>query len=1100
MRAAALLALLAVYAMAASAQSSTGGSVAGTIRDAGGRLFAALITLKNTATGDEIQVLSDRKGNFRFAEVPPGVYAMRINAPGFAVWHAESVAVEVGRITTMTAQLTMEAVEPKWKARQRKTEVGPQPALTDNLDEGAIDNLPSASGDRSAAAGLSAGTVTPAVSQDESSAGPGGVSYRGLSPMLNAASVDGVDNTLAFHAQMRGTGSGGYATAQAAIREFQVNTANAGAEYGHAAGGLVNTVTRGGSNRLHGEAAFSDRDAAWGAGNGFTTLTEQDAAGAWVSVPYKPVDVRRVGSASAGGPLRRNKLFWFGAFDRERRDFPGVARANLPATFFAAPSAQNVETLAARAGLSDAAALTAWNTVLGDLAGMLGSVPRTANQENGFARLDWRPNNRSSVLIEASGMGRKATNGALAGATETYGVGSFGSSSTTTGTALGGWTYTWRPSVVNSARFAWSRERLAQMASKPTAFEQTLASAAWGLAPQVSVDRAEGFAFGTRTSSDRRAYPDETRQQLVDGVTWIHHKHAVKVGFDYSHVQDVVDGLNGQAGAYTYASLLNFMSDLLAPDSCDGSTTGAGVYPCYSHYRQTIGLPDWSLQTEDYGVYVQDEWKLTRRLMFSAGMRYERERLPDTNPAVANGAIPQTRYLPQDRNNYGPRAGVVWDIFGSGRTVIEAGAGVNYGRVPNATVYSALSLTGTGAGAQSYYAKPLDVGAPPFPYVFGAAPALSIVPQAVYFDRHFQNPQVMQGALTLEQRFGRQTVVSLTALGSFSRELMKIVDRNVDLSATGTIHYTVDDPDKLGPLQSAAGYTSRFYYKRLNPAYDAIYAIESETNAKYEAGVLRLTRRIGAAAMNLGYTYAHAWDGNPAESALVTESGLYDPQNTSLEWAASSFDVRQRIAGQVVLHEPWHLKKWAGRAFTGYTLAMSGEWHTGLPYSMQTTGSIPALACSYEQWLQSGEDCAAIDDPGVITGSYVPVSGLGESLDGLGGSRLLPWVGRNTYRKPPITNMDVRLAKRTSITERVSLEMMAEAFNALNHQNVTSLETIGYYADNSTTETNYGRLTYMSGSASTTGSVASAFGTVTAANTSAAYRQRQLQAGVKLRF
>ncbi|MFT4113713.1 TonB-dependent receptor domain-containing protein [Silvibacterium sp.] len=1089
-----LLLCAVLAAIPAWAQSPTGGAVSGTIRDAGGRLFAALITLRNTATGDEIQVLSDRKGNFRFGEVAPGVYTMRINAPGFAVWRAESVTVEVGRVTAMTAQLTMAAIEPKWKARQRKTVAAAQPALSDNLDEGAVDNLPSATGDRSAAAGLSAGAVTPAVGADEAGAAAG-VSYRGLSPMLNAATVDGIDNTLAFHAQTRGNTSGGYATAQAAIREFQVSTANAGSEYGHAAGGVVSTVTRGGSNHLHGEAAFYDRDAAWGAGNGYQSLTEKDAAGDWVSVPYKPTDVRREGSASAGGPLRRDKLFWLGAFEMQRRDFPGVARANLPETFFAAPSAQNVATLAARAGLSDAAALTAWDTALGELAGMLGNVPRTANQENGFARLDWRPNNRHSLLLEAGGMGRKSTNGALAAATETYGVGSFGTSSTTSETAIGGWTYTVSPSLLNAARFGYSRERLAQLPSKPAAFEQTLTSAAWGLAPQVAVDRTNGFTFGTRTASDKRAYPDEQRQQFVDGISWVHHKHAVKLGFDYGHVQDVIDGLNGQTGAYSYSSLLNFMSDLIAPDSCDGSSTGAGKYPCYSYYRQTVGLPDWSIETEDYGAYLSDEWKLTRRLTLSAGVRYERERLPDTNRTVVNAALPQTGFLPQDRNNYGPRAGFAWDIFGSGRTVIEAGAGVAYGRIPNAAVYSAVTLTGSGVGAQSYYAKPLDVGAPPFPYVFGASSVLPIVPQAVYFDRHFQNPEVMQGAATLQQRVGRQTVVSLSGIVALSRELMKVVDRNVDLTTTGTIRYTIDDPDHLGPLDASVEHDSRFYYKRLNPAYDAIYALESETNAKYEAGTLKLTRRQGAMQFNIGYTYAHAWDGNPATSALVTESGLYDPLQPGLEWAASSFDARQRIAGQVVLHEPWHFKKWAGRAFTGYTLAMTGEWRSGLPYSMQTTGSIPALACSYEQWLQSGADCAAIDDPGVITGSYVPISGLGESLNGLGGGNLVPWIGRNTYRRPPVTNMDVRVAKRTSLTERVSLEVMAEAFNALNHQNVTSIETIGYYADNSATETNDGRLTYLSGA---TGK--SAFGTVTSANTSAAYRQRQLQAGVKLRF
>ena len=101
------------------AQSDTGGSIAGLVKDVGGRLFPALITLRNTANGSESQMLSDRKGNFRFAELAPGTYTVRINAPGFAPWRATSVIVEVGRVTSLTAQLSLVVTEPRQRLKLR---------------------------------------------------------------------------------------------------------------------------------------------------------------------------------------------------------------------------------------------------------------------------------------------------------------------------------------------------------------------------------------------------------------------------------------------------------------------------------------------------------------------------------------------------------------------------------------------------------------------------------------------------------------------------------------------------------------------------------------------------------------------------------------------------------------------------------------------------------------------------------------------------------------------------------------------------------------------------------------------------------------------
>ncbi len=1089
------LLLLSAISPRVWSQSGTGGSVAGQVSDSGGRLFAALVTLRNTATGSVSQMRCDRSGNFRFAELAPGAYSVRVSAPGLAAWKSDSVIVEIGRVTLLAPKLSLAYSDTLVHTKGQISQTDLSSAVANNTDQQVLDNLPNSSSHWSSSAGLSGGAV-PAESGEQG--GGNALSFRGLSPLMNSISLDGTDHNLAFMGRERGSGGNGYSTAQSAISEFQVNVSNFSAEFGRAAGGVVNTVTRSGTNRLHGRASFYDRDAAWGASNAFTTLTEKNAQGEYVSVPYKPADNRMLWSFSAGGPLRRDKLFWFFAYDQHRRDFPGVARANEPATFFAPPTAANIRTLAARLGQSPSAALASYNNVLGDLGGLLGSVPRTANQLILFPKIDWRPNNRNHLVFQFNLMRRTSPNGVAQQASDTYGIGSFGNSSTRSNTGIVGWEYFLTPTLLSNARYQYSSELLSQTASTSTPFEQQFANNFLGLAPQIAVDRGSGFTFGTRSSLDKPQYPDETRQQFVDAVTWVHHKHALKFGYDYNYVTDSVSGLNNQAGNYSYSSLLNFVSDALAPNHCDGTTTAAGPYPCYSYFEQSIGEPVWRFETADYAAFLADDWKLVRRFTISLGVRYEYEDLPNPNKLVVNSDIPQTGVMPHDRNNFAPRAGFAWDIFGSGHTVLRGGYGIYYGRVSNATIYSALTETGAVTAQRSYYFRPLDTGAPPFPFIFSNTSVLKVLPTAVYFDKRFQNPQVDQTELSLQQELGRRTAVTVTYLGSNAHELPNFLDTNIDLTAIGTLNYTIDDPQHLGPIKNAS-VASKFFYQRLNPKYGSITDIISETNASYHAAVVRFTHQMSnSIRINIGYTYAHAIDDNQNESTFADNNDVYDPTNLALEHGTSNFDVRQRAAGSIVLQTPWHLRGFAAALFSGYTVATTGEWHTGLPYTMRTTGAVPAPSCSYEQYLESGAGCVQDGNPGYIlggAGSGPRISGLGASLNGSGGNDLVPEVGRNTFRYPAITNLDVRASKSTHLTDRVTFEILGEAFNVLNHQNVTSIDTIGYTIDNDASYTDTAHLTYRAGTAGT-----SAFGSVTNANSTSLYRQRQIQVGCRLAF
>ena len=155
---------------------------------------------------------------------------------------------------------------------------------------------------------------------------------------MNNSILDGADNNQAFFSEERGRKRIAYSISSSAVQEFQINASNYSSEYGRAAGGVVNTVTRSGGNALHGQAFYFDRSSNWAARNPFTILTTKDAFGIYQTAPYKPHETRYQGGVSAGGPIRKDKLFWFFSWDENYRDFPGVARAQHPEKFFALPS------------------------------------------------------------------------------------------------------------------------------------------------------------------------------------------------------------------------------------------------------------------------------------------------------------------------------------------------------------------------------------------------------------------------------------------------------------------------------------------------------------------------------------------------------------------------------------------------------------------------------------------------------------------------------------------------------------------------------------------------------------------------------------------
>src|SRR6266404_99637 len=374
------LLLVVIFACAAFAQSTTDGAIGGTVTDSSGAAVPnAKVSVRNNGTNAEETMMTDDTGYFRVGKLQSGAYTVTVDAQGFAPFKAERVIVQVGSVTDISARLNVASAGATVVVSAEVPQVNTNSQeFAPTLDQTAISNLPINGGRWSSFALLTPGAVNDA-------SGFGLISFRGMSTLLNNNTVDGGDNNQAFFSEERGRTRIGYSSAKAAVQEFQVNTSNYSAEYGRAAGAVINTVTKSGTNQYHGEVYFYDRDNTWGAINPFTTLTNKTT---FVTSPYKPVDVRKMYGFGVGGPIKKDKVFFFFAFDRYDRNFPGTAKATSPAAFFASPSAATINTLAARLGVTAAQAQADYTNGLNGLLGELGPVPRKGQATIFFPKID----------------------------------------------------------------------------------------------------------------------------------------------------------------------------------------------------------------------------------------------------------------------------------------------------------------------------------------------------------------------------------------------------------------------------------------------------------------------------------------------------------------------------------------------------------------------------------------------------------------------------------------------------------------------------------------------------------------------------------------
>lgn len=1097
------------FAVQSYGQSAVDGAIGGTVTDAtGSTIPGATISVRSNTTNAEQATVSDAQGYFRVIHLQPSTYTVSVTAPGFQTFQSPEVIVQVGLLTDISPKL------PVGSATETVEVVSESPAINTTspdfgglISQRVLQDLPMNNYRWSSYA-----LLTPGVVSDTS--GFGLLSFRGQSTLLNNVTIDGADDNQAYFSEERGRTRAGYSTAKAAVQEFQVNTSNYTAEYGRSAGGVVNSVTKSGGNQIHGELYFTDRDASWGAANAFTARSVQlTPGGPFVSQNFKPTDVRKQFGGAIGGPIIKDRLFFFFAGDGFQRNFPGVAVASNPSSFLALPDAtlpagkvcggtgaaapSSIDaaacTLQTNLGLATfAAASTAYANGLTGLNTMLGTVPRRGDQTILFPKIDWQINSRNHASFEVNRLRWSSPAGIQTASTVTDGISSFGNDYVRVTFGIAKLDTVITDHITNEVRYQYGRDFEFEFNQAPAPYENTYLvgptpggyTNPLGLPPSVTI--TNGFSFGVPNFLNRQALPDERRWQVADTVNWVHGRHNFKFGGDYIHTNDLINNLFSGFGVYSYSSLPSYFTDFYL--SQDPLAANRARAKNYSSYVQGFGISGLEFQTSDFGFFAEDNFRATRKLMLTIGLRYEFEKLPSPVSALVIPSIPQTGIFPNNNTNVGPRLGFAYDVFGSGKTVVRGGYGMFFARILNGTIYNALTSTGSPAGQFTVSPTATSAAAPPFPQII-ASGSLAGAPNSVFFDPNFKAPQIHQANLTVEQDLGWNTVFALSYLGTWGRRLQNFVD--VNLPAPTTVTYTVVDTSGKGPLAAGSPFTSKFYAKlpntaaspcvsqRPNCAFGSLTDIFSGVNSNYQGMSAQLNHRFSSHVMfSVNYTWSHALDFGQNNNTATVANNLLDPSSLRAEYGNSLTNVTNRFVANTVLTAPWQYTGWLAYLANDWEVSPSFQLQSGFPYSIGTSGTLSTAFTP--------------------TGN---LSAIGGGINGSNGTFRVPGFERNGIAQPSTNTLDLRLSKRFTIYERLKLELMAESFNILNRQNVTAVNTTGYFLGNSKNAAgavNGNTLTFNTSSAN---AALPLFQSITNTNSSGfSFAPRQLQLGVRAQF
>ena len=985
----------------AVAQTSGSATITGTVKDPTGSVVpGASVTIRATETNFTRKLETGEAGIFTAAFIPPGTYEVEAAKTGFTSVLRKDITLQVGQTLSVDLQMAVQSTQTEVTVTGDAPVIDPEKTeVSQVVSETAVSNLP-VSGRRWDTFVL----LTPNVTTDGAS---GMVSYRGLSGLYNSNTVDGANNNQALFSEARGRAlSGSYVYSLDSIREYQVTAANYSAELGQAAGGVVNAVTKSGSNGFHGDLFYYLRYPTW---NALDPLPKANG------LYSQPIHQWQQFGFSVGGPIIKDRLFYFVTYD-------GSRKVN-PVTYTSTTYTPTVRALPCAAQLTS----TQCSEANGFLGSLQGTYQRATNQDVAFGKIDAQINQKNHFSTSFDFMNYRAPNAySTAPSYNNDSIQTNGSYVYHERIFVANLDSTITPTAVNNVRFQWGRDLEIAGANSP--------------APYVSLSNITNY--GEFYALPRTAEPDEHRNQVADTLSIVRGRHTIKTGFDLNIIHEVMINLFQGTGRYTYSgtnqqAFTAWSEDVFGVDVGDGLTG--------RHYSTFVQVNDPITHTgkddfydNDISAFVEDSFKASPKLTLNLGLRYDLFLIPQ--PPQPNISTPLNTYYTSTINNpkkqFAPRIGVAYQL--NPKTVLRTGYGMFYAKTTNTTYYN--TRVENGVFQQTFNCTPTTCPQLTFPNVIWTPPgaplaapfAGALTPQVITFappataqasrgpDPNWQNPRAQEGDVTVERQLPGGLSASVAYVVSRGQHLPIFIDANLAPSTT-TKSYDILSSSAAG-ASTAQTYTVPFYTNRIDTNTGIINIGLSAVNSWYNSMVISVKRQMRhGLEFTANYTLSKAWDNGQVAGNFGTFAGsdiAVDPHNFKAEYGPSDLDQRHRFVANGV----W-MPTIGG--LSGVTKQIVNGW-----------------AFSTILTLGSGRPIQAN-----ISGTPTPLDGgltAGDSSNASATTGRAGWLIRNPFYGPDFRDLDVRLAREFQIGERVKLSLMGEVFNLFNTTNVLTVNQTAF--------------------------------------------------------